>query len=419
MAREAELAKLAVNGGPKTVTEPWHPRALIGAEERAAVDALFDQAIASGSAPGYNGPAEQAYCEAFAQSLGGGFADAVNSGTTAIYCALRALDLEPFTEVIVGPITDPGGMMPIPLLGCIPVVADTEPGRYNTGPDQIAELISPLTSAIVVAHIGGEPVDMAAVMALARERDIPVVEDCAQAHGASLHGQPLGSFGDIAAFSTMFGKHHCTGGQGGVVFTKREDLYVRTRHAADRGKPYALPAGSSNCIASLNFNLDELGCTIGLQQLGKLPGIAERRRQAVASLTEAFAESKSVVVPPQVAGAEPSYWFWRLEFNADAMACDKPTFCAALGAEGIPVNPSYRAMPHLMDWYRNRAVFGSSGYPWACPLYKGDPDRQFPCPNALAATDAQFNLGVHESWGDREIADTLAAFRKVEAAYLK
>ena len=419
MSQEAEHGELAIHGGQKTRIGPWPSRSLIGTEERDAVVALFDQAIASGSAPGYNGPAEQAYCEAFAESLGGGFADAVNSGTTALYCALRALDLEPFTEVIVGPITDCGGMMPIPLLGCIPVVPDAEPGRYNTGPDQIAELISPLTSAIVVAHIGGEPIDMPAVMALARDRGIPVVEDCAQAHGATLNGQPLGTFGDVAAFSTMGGKHHCTGGQGGVVFTRDEALYTRIRHAADRGKPFALPSGSTNCMASLNFNLDELGCTIGLCQLRKLPDIARRRRQVVARLTEAFADVEAIVVPPQIPGAEPSWWFWRLEVAVEKLTCDKATFCAALATEGIPLNPSYRHLPHTMDWYRRRAVFGTSGLPWTSPLYKGDPDRAFPCPNALAATDRQFNLGIHESWGGQEIADTVAAVRKVEAAYLR
>ena len=418
MGREAGLAKLAVNGGPKTVTGGWHSRALLGTEERDAANALFDQSIAAGSAFGYNGPAEKAYCEEFADMLGGGFCDAVNSGTTAVYCALRALDLEPFTEVIVGPITDCGGFMPIPLMNCIPVVADAAPGCYNTGPEEVEAVLSPLTSAIVVPHIAGEPVDIEPIIEMAKARGIPVVEDCAQAHLGKLHGKPLGTFGDIAAFSTMFGKHHCTGGQGGLVFTRSEALYRRTRHAADRGKPFGLPESSGNCIASLNFNLDELGCTIGRAQLAKLPAIVQRRRDAVAALTEAFADIQCAIVPPQIPGSEPSYWFWRLEFNADAMDCDKNTFCAALRAEGIPVNPSYRAMPHLMDWYRNRAVFGTSGLPWTCPLYKGDPDRQFPCPNAFAATDAQFNLSIHEGWTDREVADTLAALEKVEAAYL-
>ena len=419
MPQEAELAALAINGGSRTRATPWPPRALVGAEERDAVVALFDQCIASGGAMGYNGPAEQAYCEAFAESLGGGFADAVNSGTTAVYCALRALGLEPFTEVIVSPINDPGGVMPIPLLGCVPVVPDAEPGRYNTGPEQIEALLSPLTSAIVVAHIGGEPIDMPAIMALARDRGIPVVEDCAQAHRATLNGQPLGTFGDVAAFSTMGGKHHCTGGQGGVVFTRDEALYRRIRHAADRGKPFGLPQGSTNCMASLNLNLDEIGCTIGLCQLRKLPDIVRRRREAVAALAEAFADLESIIVPPQIPGAGPSWWFWRLEVAVDRLTCDKATFCAALAAEGIPLNPSYRHLPHTMDWCVNRAVFGTSGLPWTSPLYRGDPDRVFPCPNALAAVGRQFNLSVHEGWTAREIADTLAAVRKAEAAYAR
>src|SRR5699024_4098238 len=113
---------------------------------------------------------------------------------------------------------------------------------------------------------------------LGKKHNIPVVEDCAQAHEAKINGQLVGTFGDIAAFSTMFGKHHSTGGQGGVVFTKDEALYKRARQASDRGKPFGLPAGATNPIASLNFNLNDLAATIGREQLKKLPGLVERRR---------------------------------------------------------------------------------------------------------------------------------------------
>lgn len=152
-----ELKKLALHGGTKVRVAPWPERGLIGQEEKAAVDALFDESIRTGQAFGYNGPQEELYCGEFAQWLGGGYADAVNSGTTAVHVALRSLDLEPFSEVIVSPITDPGGMMPIPLMNCIPMVADAAPGCYNTGAAQVEELIGPRTSAILVAHIGGEP----------------------------------------------------------------------------------------------------------------------------------------------------------------------------------------------------------------------------------------------------------------------
>ena len=175
-----------MDGGKKVRSKPWPTRKLLGQAEKKAVDALFDKAIASGNAFGYNGPEEEAYCREFADAMGGGFADAVNSGTTAVYVALRTLDLEPFSEVIVGPITDPGGIMPIPLLNCIPVIADAAPGRFSPGPEEIEAVITPQTSAIVVAHIFGEPADMPGIMKVARRHKLPVVEDCAQAHGARL-----------------------------------------------------------------------------------------------------------------------------------------------------------------------------------------------------------------------------------------
>src|ERR1035437_624768 len=304
--------KLAMNGGQKVRSKPWPARKLLGQEEKKAVDALFDKAIASGNAFGYNGPEEEAYCREFADAMGGGFADAVNSGTTAVYVALRALNLEPFSEVIVGPITDPGGIMPIPLLNCIPVIAAAAPGRFSPGPEEIEAVITPQTSAIVVAHIFGEPADMPGIMKVARRHKLPVVEDCAQAHGARLKGRLVGTFGDIAAFSTMFGKHHCTGGQGGVVFTRREKLYWEARRAADRGKPFGLPKDADNAIASLNFNLSDLAAVIGSAQLRKLPMIVARRRELASRIAKGLRGLKVVSLPPPVAGAEPSYWFQKV-----------------------------------------------------------------------------------------------------------
>ncbi|CAI8025836.1 Putative L-glutamine:3-amino-2,3-dideoxy-scyllo-inosose aminotransferase [Geodia barretti] len=200
---------------------PCPPRGHIGTEEKEAVIAYLDRVIASGTLGAYQGEEEEAYCAQFAEYLGGGYADAVSSGSTAIYVALKALQLEAFSEVIIGPFTDPGGMMPIPLQNMVPMIADSAPGSYNTGPEQIEELISDRTSAVVVPHIAGEPADMGGIMEVARRHGIPVIEDCAQAHGTR-SGAVAGSFGDISAFSTMSGKHHSSGGQGGMVFTRDE-----------------------------------------------------------------------------------------------------------------------------------------------------------------------------------------------------
>lgn len=420
MGNDAKQSQLAINGGEKVRTKPWPPRRLFAEEEKEAVNRLFDQAIETGNAFGYDGAEEQAFCKEFAESLGGGFADGVNAGTTAVYVALRALDLEPYSEVIVTGLTDPGGFMPIPLLNLIPVVADSTPDSYNTGPQQIEELITPRTGAIVVAHIGGEPADIEGIMAVANKHGIPVIEDCAQAPGATVNGRPVGTFGALGTFSTMFGKHFATGGQGGVVFTRDEELYQRVRWASDRGKPFGLPAGSTNVWASLNFNLGDLPAAIGRVQLKKLPEIVRKRREAARAIAEGIQnELKAVFVPTYIEGADPSYWFFRLGVKTDLLTVDKDTFCRAVIAEGVPLAPRYAAMPGTQDWFKNRRVFGSSRLPWSSPEYKGDADREFPCPNLMNVLDTYFNLSLHENVGPEEVADVIKAFRKVEEAYLK
>ena len=350
--------------------------------------------------------------------MGGGYVDAVSSGTAAIYVALQGLALEPFGEVIVGAFTDPGGLMPVPLLNLIPIIADTVPDSYNTGPDQVEAVLSPHTRAIIVPHIAGQPADIEGIQAVARRHGIPVIEDCAQAHAARLNGQLLGTFGDIAAFSTMGGKHHSSGPQGGLVYTRDETRYQKVRRASDRGKPFFLPPGATNPIAALNFNLNDLAAVIGRVQLRRLPKTISRRRDIAHQLIAGINALDAVSCPPLLPGAEASYWFLPMKFHPETATCDKDTFCEALRAEGLPILTDYRAgLPHHQDWFVNRRVFGTSGYPWASPDYHGDREQTFLCPNAQAMLDSHFNLMFHENWGPQEIVDALSIFQKVILAY--
>ena len=418
-----KTAALAIHGGTRTRTVPWPPRRLFGEEEKQAVMALFDKAIATGDAFGYDGEEEQAYCREFAEFHGGGYADAVNSGTSAIYVALRALEIEPFTEVIVPPVTDPGGVMPVPLINCIPVPADSAPGSLNAGPDQIEARITGCTSAIIVAHIAGLPVDMDPVMEIARARGIPVIEDCAQSHGATYKGRRVGTIGDVGAFSTMSGKHHATGAQGGVVFVKDEDLYWRARRCSDRGKPFGLSdwmkKRGTNVVCSLNLNLNDLAACIGRVQLRKLPAIVEGRRRFALAVAEACHSLESVSVDVGLPETEGAFWFMFLKLDLDKLSVDKEAFVAALAAEGLPVSAKYMYDMTCAPWFKDRAVFGTSGYPWTCPLYRGDPDADYAIPNAIAAHDALFLLAMHENLTGQEVRDTVAALGKVEQAFLK
>ncbi len=410
---------LAIDGGPKTRTAPFPPRRLFGEEERRAAMQLFDTAIASGGVFGYNGPEEQAYEKEFADFMGGGFADGVNSGTSAVFVALGALQLEPGSEVIVPPITDPGGVMPVALLNCVPMVCDAAPGSYNLGPKQVMDVLTDRTKAIICAHIAGEPVDMDPILEIARKRGIHVIEDCAQSHGARYKGRLVGGIGDLGAFSCMSGKHHATGAQGGVVFTRSEELYWRAKRFADRGKPFNITPPTTNVVAGLNLNLNDLAAAIGRVQLRKLPRIIEARQRVAEGIRVGLKDAKAVSLGWQAPDTQSAYWFMRIHVDATQIKVDKNRFAAAVGAEGIPVAATYRHIPSEALWFKNRAVFGKSGWPWTSPAYKGDPNRQFPCPNAIAATDSHFNLYIHESCGDPEVRDIVEALLKVERAYLK
>jgi perosamine synthetase len=132
---------LAIDGGEKVRTAPLPVRKLIGEREKSAVVELLDRVINDGShLLAYQGEQETAYCREFAGMLGGGFADCVNSGSSAMFVAMAALELEPLSEVIVPPISDPGGVMPVGLLGCIPIAADSDPGSFNTSAEQIEKV---------------------------------------------------------------------------------------------------------------------------------------------------------------------------------------------------------------------------------------------------------------------------------------
>ena len=414
--------QLAVNGGQKVRTDPWPHRRLFGEEEKQAAIALFDKCIENGEAFGYEGDEEIGYCREFVEFQGaeGGLADMVNSGTTAVYVALRALDLEPHTEVIVPCVTDAGGMMPIVMMNCILVPADCAPGSYNIGVDQIAARITERTSAIIVAHISGLPADMDPIMELARSKGIAVLEDCAQSHGAEYKGKKVGTIGDIASFSTMFGKHHATGGQGGVVYTTNQELHWRGRRAADRGKPHGIDGEDYNVVASLNLNQDEMGAAIGRVQLGKLPAIIEGKRRVLLGIADRCQHLKAVKIVTDPSYGKNVAWFGWAELDLKKITIDKNAFVEALNAEGMIVSASYTmAIPGEYPWAREQSVFGSSKLPWSSEQYAGDANAVYSTPNIYETDKFVFRLNFHEGYGDQEIADIAAAIEKVENAFLK
>jgi dTDP-4-amino-4,6-dideoxygalactose transaminase len=409
---------LAIDGGTPVRTAPMPRRTLIGEEEKQAVLALFDREMAQGGGfDRYGGTEVDAYEREFAAHVGTAFATSTSSGTAAIHAALAALRLEPGSEVICAPVTDPGGVMPVVWMQCLPVFADADPDTFNMDPASVAARITDRTRAIVVTHLAGQPADLDPILELARARKIAVIEDCAQAHDALYKGRKVGTLGTIGAFSLMGGKHSTAGGQGGMVATDDEELYWNAKRFADRGKPFNT-AERHSVLLGLNYRMTELEAAIGRVQLGKLPEVVRRRRALARGLGERIADLRAVRMGKVIAGAEPSYWFLLLKVDAEKLRVSKDGFAKAVGAEGVSVMPRYDFLVYEAPWFRNRATFGGSGWPWTlipgadAIAYEGS------CPNARAAIETHMVLPCHEFFGEAEIDDVAVALRKVERAYL-
>lgn len=401
-----------VHGGPRARRWPWPRRRHFDERERRAVLRVLDREIRDGNGIVYGGIEDKAYRQAFVEYLGGGYVGAVNSGTNALYVALKVLDLKPGSEVVVPPATDAGGTMPVVMNLCIPVPADSEPGSILTSALEIEKVLSERTSAIVVAHIGGYCVDMEPVMKLAAARGIPVIEDCAQAHGALCRGQMVGTFGAVSAFSTMYGKHHSTGAQGGLVFTKDPELLTKIQRVTDRGKPYASRGNPGNLLASLNFNQDEISMAIGRVQLEKLPGAIEARRTFASLVDTELRAVQGVSLIGDAPECMGSYLFLLFRLDPGMLSCDSDGFATALLTEGIEdVYGGYAVYPTDQPWHRDAVAFGTSGLPWS--LNGPEKPRSFALSNIRQANKAIVRVDIHESLGVREAKDLVAAIVKI------
>ncbi len=176
--------KLAIDGGEPIRSRPMPARFALGEAEIAQVHQVIAYYQEKQVDPGYSGPFEKNYTDAFVKFMGGGYADAVATGTASLYIAIAALNLPPESEVIVSPITDPGTVSPIILNRLVPRVADSEPGTFNMGPEQFVARITPKTRAVMLVHSLGRAADVIGVVKEARARGIHVIEDCSQSHGA-------------------------------------------------------------------------------------------------------------------------------------------------------------------------------------------------------------------------------------------
>ncbi len=396
--------ELAINGGSKVRKTPLPYRKLFGENELDIIRRVFEDSWREGKDFGYQSKYEKLYTDKFCEFQGGGFADAVSSGTAAVYLALLSLNIASGSDVIVSPVTDPGSVAPIIIQGMNVVIADSQPNNFNIGPDEFEKALTPNSGAAVLSHIGGHPIDIAPILEIANSRGIKIIEDCSQAHGALYKGEKVGRFGDVAAFSTMFSKNHATGGCGGIVYTQNEDYYWLVRSLADRGKPFHSsgfnPGNPTKFLfPALNFNLDELSCAIGISTLSRLPETIVKRYEIVRKINKFLEAESSVVFPCRTEPeCEPSVFFHTVEVAVDKLKVSKKEFAEAVMAEGIWINPHYEYVVSEWKWVQKYLQHNEK------------------TPNAIDFRNRTFNILLNERFSDTDIQDIVDSILKVESA---
>lgn len=359
---------------PHTSDPKLAPWPFYDADEIAAVADV----LASGRVNYWTGTQARTFEDDYAAHCGVGYGLAVANGTVALELALYGLNVSAGDDVIVPARTFIATASAVARCGARPVVADIDPVSQNLTAETAAAAWTPQTKAVIPVHLAGWPVDMAPLLSWAGEKNVTVVEDCAQAHGAMVDGKSVGGLGRIGCFSFCQDKIISTGGEGGMVVTGDERLYQRMWSFRDHGKDFAAqndaPGMDFKWVAhtfGTNWRLTEVQAAIGRRQLAKLPTWSARRRANAALLDSALGDLASVTIPRPPAHLHHAYYKYCFTLDPSRLKADwsRARICTALNARGIPARVG--ACP---DIAREKA-FASAGHQPAHPNAASIADR--------------------------------------------
>lgn len=324
---------------------------------------------------------------AFAEFCGVRHAVATNNGTTALHLALVALGVGPGDEVIVPTLTYIASANAVAYCGATPVFADSVPGIMTIDPVDAARKVGPRTKAIIPVHLYGHPADMAEIGALARSHGLPIIEDAAEAHGATCNGKRTGALGDLGVFS-FFGNKIITTGEGGAVVTDDAELASRLRlyrgQGMDPERRYWFP------VVGYNYRMTNIAAAIGLAQMERVEAHLAARQKVARWYEERLAEYRYIFDLPIVASwASHVYWMYTVLLrHGDAKRRD--AVMARMAGAGIETRPVFYPMHQL-------------------PPYRDD-TSSFPVADRLAA--GGINLPTHSGLSETDVDRIVAALLK-------
>ncbi|WP_115009603.1 DegT/DnrJ/EryC1/StrS aminotransferase family protein [Synechococcus sp. N5] len=339
---------------------------------------VASQLLASGKVNAWTGLETKAFEQEFSEWVGTDHAIALANGSLALSAAYLAIGLGKGDEVITTPRTFIATASSAVLLGANPVFADVDADSGAITAATIAPLITSRTKAIAVVHLGGWPADMPAICDLARSHGIAVIEDCAQAHGARIYGQSVGSFGDVAAWSFCQDKIMTTAGEGGMVSTSRSELWDVMWSFKDHGKTYEAVFGREHLPGfrwlhqrfGSNFRLTELQSAIGRIQLKRLPEWNAVRTRNALLLAGALSDMPAVRVPLPPAHLTHAWYkfyaFVQPEALADGWSRDR--ILLEVSALGYPAFSGSCSEIYLERCFQDAGLFPTERLPVARKL---------------------------------------------------
>jgi dTDP-4-amino-4,6-dideoxygalactose transaminase len=422
-------AKLAIDGGKKTISNPlpgW-PQ-FSAAAKRAAMETLE-----TGQVNYWTGTKGMEFETRWAEFNGARFAISTNSGTSALHAALAAMDIGPGDEVIVPSYTFIASSFCVLQAGAIPVFADVNLDDHCLSAADVAAKITRRTKAIIPVHLYGNVCDMGPIMDLARKHDLKVLEDCAQAHGGVYKGKMVGTVGHAGAFSFCQSKAFTTGGEGGAVITDDEEIAWQCRSFRDHGYDVRerlrlleleqkLPYIHNR--VGYNYRLTEMQSAIGIQELSRFANwnLKNRRRNGEILIGELKGTREILYLPVHTKQRQNGFFVFPITLSLEHLKCDMKLFLAALSEEGVPCHPVFWPQCYMERAYREHNGFGSRRFPFRSNEYTDAMSVQYgkvACPNAAWHQDRTFITVVYPTLGPTHMRQIARGIQKVIAAYRK
>jgi len=416
------MTKLAINGGKPVRNTPFPNYVTIGESEKQAVMEVLDSTVLSKflgtwSPDFYGGPRVKKLEREWEQYFHIRYAISMNSATSCLYAAVGAAGVGPGDEVIVSPYTMSASATAPLIYGAIPVFADIDPDIFCITPESIEKQISAYTKAIIVVDILGHTADMDEIMQIARDNNLIVIEDAAQAPGGMYKGKYSGTLADIGVFSLNYHKT-IHSGEGGIAVTNDDDLAERLQLIRNHAEVVVKKKEVKNIINLIGFNyrMTEIEAAIASEQLKKLGELLTARIRAADYLTKRLRKFNGICPPVVRDDVKHGYYMYAIRFDKDKIGISRDKFVQALNAEGIPMWVGYQEPLYLAPMYQQKIAFGRNGFPFTYEGYKGNVSYSpgiCPVTENMYYNELMYTNICHANITQRDLDDVITGFEKV------